>query len=28
MTGAPSLWEVLDMGLGGTAEIDDAPAQE
>jgi hypothetical protein len=28
MTGIPSLWEVLDMGLGGAAEIDDAPAQE
>lgn len=28
MTGTPSLWKVLDMRLGGTAEIDDAAAQK
>jgi len=28
MTSTPSLREVLDMGLGGAAEIDDAAAQE
>src|SRR5690606_9500999 len=28
ITGIRSIWEVLDMSLGGTAEVDDAAAQE
>lgn len=28
MTNTPSLWKVFNMGLGGAAEIGDAPTQE